>query len=713
MSDATDSNLPTLSVLPTETDADPSERGGAVLLIGNPNVGKTSLFNQLTGLRAKTANFAGTTVDCRFGSMTGAGGRDLELIDLPGLYSLDALSPEEEVAERALRGQIERIGRPALVLLVIDATCLERNLFLASQVLELGIPTVVALTMADVAERHGITADRERLASELGCRAESVSARTGEGIAALRQTIIESTAAQQASLPVVPQFSGCGPSCRSCPFAERYDWAERVATDCDSGHVESHGKKTEAIDAVLTHPVGGVVAFLSVMLAVFYMIFVLADVPMGLIEGAFGSVGEFAAGLIPEGLLQSLVVDGIIGGVGGVLVFLPQICILFFFITLLEDSGYMARAAFVMEKLMRRVGLPGKAFVPMLSAHACAIPGIMATRVIEDRRDRLATILVLPLVTCSARLPVYAMIAALLFRDEPQMAALLFLAAYVLGIVAALAMAFVFKRSLLKGQTRPMVIELPSYRLPSLRNALLTTLDRAKVFLRKAGTVILAISVILWAMMTWPMLDEADLPPEVAAQVEQLRSEADALDLAAANEASSASPDGSGDSDSIESRDGLPGDAFRSQADRLIAQQSLEHSLAGRIGKAVEPVLSPLGFDWKINVGVVSSFAARETVVSTLAIVYGMSKDAAEDTETLSETLRRQTHPDGTPVFTTATCFSLLVFYVLAMQCLPTQAVTRRETGHWGWAVFQLGYMTLLAWTAAFLTFQSIAAWTG
>ena len=373
----------------------------------------------------------------------------------------------------------------------------------------------------------------------------------------------------------------------------------------------------------------------------------------------------------------------------------------------------MARAAFLMDRLMAGVGLSGKSFIPLLSSFACAIPGIMATRVIEDRRDRLATILVLPLVTCSARLPVYAMIAALLFRDEPQMAALLFLAAYVLGIVAALGMAFVFKRSLLKGQTRPMVIELPGYRLPSLRNALLTTLDRAKVFLRKAGTVILAISVTLWAMMTWPMLDEADLPAEVAAQVEQLRSEADVLDLAAGNDASSASPDGSGESDSTGSSDELPGDALRSQADRLIAKQTLEHSLAGRIGKAVEPILSPLGFDWKINVGVVSSFAARETVVSTLAIVYGMSEDAAEDTETLSETLRRQTHADGTPVFTTATCFSLLVFYVLAMQCLPTQAVTRRETGHWGWAAFQLGYMTLLAWTAALLTFQSIAAWTG
>lgn len=702
MTDSTGSEPIALDVLPPSDGLSAAASSGSVLLIGNPNAGKTSLFNQLTGLRAKTANFAGTTVDFRLSRMPGQGDQVVQLIDLPGLYSLDALSPEEVVAERALRGQIERIGKPSLVVLAIDSTCLERNLFLASQVLELGIPTVVALTMSDVAQRVGIAADCDKLAQELGCPVVSVSSRTGDGIQELRQVVLDAVAPTPSALPIAPQYSGCGPTCRSCPFAERYDWAEGVATRCESGQLESHGKKTEAIDAVLTHPVGGVVAFLSVMLAVFYTIFVLADVPMGLIEGVFGSLGEIVSGVLPAGLLQSLIVDGIIGGVGGVLVFLPQICILFFFITLLEDSGYMARAAFVMEKLMRRVGLPGKAFVPMLSAHACAIPGIMATRVIEDRRDRLATILVLPLVTCSARLPVYAMIAMLLYRDQPQMAAVLFLAAYVLGIVAALGMAFLFKRSLLKGQTRPMVIELPSYRLPGLRNALLTTLDRAKIFLRKAGTVILVISIILWAMMTWPMLDESDLPADAAAQVAQLRLEADRLDAEADGAA--------GATDAA--TDEQPGEALRREADLLFAQHALEYSLAGRIGKAVEPILSPLGFDWRINVGVVSSFAARETVVSTLAIVYGMEEEAAEDEATLSETLRRQTHPDGTPVFTTATCFSLLVFYVLAMQCLPTQAVTRRETGHWGWAAFQLGYMTLLAWAAAFVTFQSFSLWT-
>ena len=495
-----------LKVLPSRSENAETN----VLLIGNPNAGKTALFNRLTGLRAKTANFAGTTVDYRVGALSGANGQRIQLIDLPGLYSLDALSPEEDVAERALRGQIERIGKPSLVLLALDSTSLERNLFLASQVLELGIPAVVALTMADVANRKGVAADLKQLSKELDSPVVQVSSKTGTGIDELERTIAKQLAKTRS--PSSTLVSGCGPSCRTCPFAERYDWAEQVARSCESGQPESHGKKTEAIDGVLTHPVGGVVMFISVMLLVFYTIFSLASIPMGLIEGAFSSLGAFVASRLPDGVFESLVVDGVIGGVGGVLVFLPQICILFFFITLLEDSGYMARAAFVMEKLMRRVGLPGKAFVPMLSAHACAIPGIMATRVIEDRRDRLATILVLPLVTCSARIPVYSMVAMLLFRNQPLNAALLFLVAYLTGIIAALGMAFIFRRSLLKGETRPMVIELPSYRMPSLRNALLTTLDRAKIFVRKAGTVILVISVVLWAMMTWPMLDEADLP---------------------------------------------------------------------------------------------------------------------------------------------------------------------------------------------------------
>jgi len=677
-----------------------------ILLVGNPNTGKTALFNALTGLRAKTANFPGTTVDYRMGRVSQVS-RRLKLIDLPGIYSLDALSPEEEVTERALRGEVGSLAEADVVLLVIDSTHLERNLFLSSEVLEMGRPTVVALTLGDAAEKLGIEADADKLAEELGCPVVQVSARTGDGIDRLRSTLCDVLEEQQQpeiDLPTIPEFSGCGPSCRSCPYADRYDWAESVVNRCETATPETHGKTTEAIDGILTHPVVGVLAFMSVMVGVFYLIFSLADLPMGLIEGLFATLGQQVGGFLPVGEMNSLVVDGVIGGVGGVLVFLPQICILFFFITLLEDSGYMARAAFVMEKLMRRVGLPGKAFVPMLSAHACAIPGIMATRVIESRRDRLATILVLPLVTCSARLPVYSMVAVLLFRDEPLLAALLFFAAYALGIVVALVMAFVFKKTLLKGQTRPMVIELPSYRLPSLRNALLTTWDRAKIFCKKAGTVILMISLVLWVLMTYPKQDERDLPGDVSTRVAQFRTEADSR----RQQSERLAPD------SAEAkRLAAEAEELRVKAEMLITQQGLEYSLAGRIGKLVEPLFRPLGFDWKMNVGVVSSFAARETLVSTLAIVYGIGEQGSDDETALSETLRSQTRDDGTAIFSVPTCFSLLVFYVLAMQCLPTQVITRRETGRWGWAILQLGYMTVLAYGVAFATFQAASIVVG
>jgi ferrous iron transport protein B len=355
------------------------------------------------------------------------------------------------------------------------------------------------------------------------------------------------------------------------------------------------------------------------------------------------------------------------------LVFLPQICILFFMLSLLEDSGYLARAAFVMDRLMQRVGLPGKAFVPMLSAHACAIPAIMSTRVIEDRRDRLATILVLPLITCSARVPVYALVIALLFANNPVMAASVFTAAYALGIIAALAMAWLFKRTLLPGATRPLVIELPNYRLPSLRNALLQTLDRAMVFVKNAGTTILLITFVLWVAATYPKTSLDDLPAAAQANLQQLQRAGDTQ-----------------------------------AAERLMAQYSLERSVAGRVGRAIEPVFAPLGFDWKMSIGVVSSFAAREVIVSTLAVLYGLGDN--DDEAALTERLRTSTDSSGALVFTTAACLSLLVFYVLAMQCLPTQVITKRETGSWRWAAFQFGYMTVLAYVAALATYQTASA---
>jgi len=673
-----------LDVLPTSTgkDVDP-----CIALVGNPNAGKTTLFNALTGLRAKTANFPGTTVERRTGRVR-LGGQAVALLDLPGLYSLAAATPEEQLAHDALVGKIPGQPKPAVVVLIIDSTNLERNLYLASQVLELNLPTVVALNMSDLAKKRGIQVDPAELGQKLGCPVVPVAARSGWGVDALRRELEilldkleEGSIDPQARLPVAVA-DAC--SCSGCPFQARYEWAEQVGADCSSGnHVAARGSKTEAIDRVLTHPVIGVGVFFTVMFAVFVMIFGIAQYPMDWIDGLFSTAGDLVGRYVPAGDLRSLLVEGVIGGVGGMLVFLPQICILFFFLSLLEDTGYLARAAFVMDRLMRRVGLPGKAFVPLLSAHACAIPAIMATRVIEDKRDRLVTILVAPLMTCSARIPVYAMMTALLFWHDPLKGAALFTGAYALGIIAALGMAFVFKRTILKGESKPLVLELPSYKLPSFRNAFIVMIDRAAVFVKNAGTVILVISIALWFLATFP---KSDPPAESATLISQAQVLQEQGDAAGASD-------------------------LRGEAGRLTNQHALAHSFAGRLGRLIEPAIRPLGFDWQIGVGVVSSFAAREVIVSTLAVVYGIGGDVAgEEPDTFYETLRKAKRSDGSPVFTTATCVSLLVFYVLAMQCLPTQAVTKRETNSWRWPIFQLVYMTVLAYVAALVAYQVTSA---
>ena len=440
--------------------------------------------------------------------------------------------------------------------------------------------------------------------------------------------------------------------------------------------------RTEKIDDVFTHPVAGVVVFQFVMLSLFALIFWAAQIPMDLNQPPVCNVGAWVAAHTPAGDLQSLLVNGVIGGVGGVLVFLPQICILFFALSLLEDTGYLSRAALVMDKIMRRLGLPGKAFVPLLSAHACAIPAIMSARVIENPRDRLVTILITPLLTCSARIPVYAMVTALLFPHSPLKAALVFTAAYATGALAAMVAALVFNRTILPGGSKPLVIELPPYRLPGLRTALLHTFDRAKIFVKQAGTIILVVSLALWALSHYPK----SAPPPAAV----------ALTAQAAQLANSGDPQQAA--------------TLRVEADHLTAQSSLQNSAAGKIGRVLEPVLKPLGYDWQIGIGIVSSFAAREVIVSTLAIVYGVGQDAAEHhSSSLYDSLRRATRSDGTPMFTTATCASLLVFYILAAQCLSTTAVVRRETSSWKWPLFQIGYMTGLAYVAAFIVYQAVS----
>lgn len=657
-----------------ETPVQPlAKRAMRVALAGNPNCGKTTLFNALTGLRAHTANYPGTTIECRLGRCAN-GAAGIELLDLPGIYDFNAGSEEEQVALDALQGKSSEFGAPDGVIVVTDATNLSRSLFLISQIVEMKLPAVVALNMVDLAEARGIRVDAARLAAELGCPVVPVVARTGRGLAELRATL------RQMKAPAPP--TACG-GCDGCRFKTRYAWSDAVTQRCVEHAPRPAGGWTERIDHALTHPVLGVAAFFAVMIGLFFLIFSLASVPMDMIDGLFSDLGGRVERTLPEGDLRDLLVQGVIGGVGGMLVFLPQICILFFCISLLEDTGYLARAAFVMDRLMRRVGLPGKAFVPMLSAHACAIPGIMAARVIEDKRDRLVTILVLPLFSCSARIPVYSMVAALLFADSAWRASLVFTAAYATGIFAAVIVAFLLKRTVLKGESRPLVLELPSYKMPSLRTATLVMLDRARVFVRRAGTIILFISVALWALATYP---KSEPPPEAAAlqqRAAQLRSGGATKDA----------------------------DEVLARAERLTANAALAHSTAGRLGRLIEPVLRPLGFDWQIGIGIISSFAAREVIVSTLAVVYGVGEDAAEENpDSLYDSLRRAQRPDGTPVFTTATCVSLLLFYVLAMQCLPTQAITRRETNSWKWPAFQLAYMTGLAYLTALVAFQIMRA---
>jgi ferrous iron transport protein B len=666
----------------TETSAPPAgalhhPHAFTLALVGNPNAGKTTLFNALTGLRAKTANFPGTTVERKVGRLH-LDHRQIVVVDLPGLYSLDSKSPDEKLASDALQGKLEHTA-PNAALVVVDATNLERNLFLASQVLEQKIPVVVALNMMDMARRDGIRIDVAKLREELGCVVVPVSARSGEGISQLKQELnrLVTGAMPEAVDHVDPHCAGCA----GCTFQARYEWTEQISTRVMDAALVKRSAWTDKLDDYFTHPVVGIVIFNVVMLALFALIFWAAQIPMDLIDHLFAGIQSWTRMILPPGDLQSLVSVGVVGGVGGILVFLPQICILFFVLSLLEDTGYLSRAAFVMDKIMRKLGLPGKAFVPLLSAHACAIPAIMSTRVIENTRDRLVTILVTPLMACSARIPVYAMVTALLFPHSPLKAALVFTAAYATGVVAALGMAVIFRKTILPGESKPLMIELPPYRVPGLRTALLHTFDRAKIFVKQAGTIILAISLVLWALSYYP---KSSPPVEAVAMTTQ------AAQL-------------------IKTGDTNQATALLDTADRLTAQHSLQNSFAGKIGHVIEPVIAPLGYDWQIGIGIISSFAAREVIVSTLAIVYGVGKDAAEkNPDSLYDSLRHSARSDGTPIFNTATCASLLVFYILAAQCLSTTVVVRRETNSWKWPLFQIAYMTGLAYVCALIVYQTL-----
>ena len=654
-----------------------------VALAGNPNTGKTTLFNHLCGLRAKTANFPGTTTSSRIGrcDLDAADGTSAEIVDLPGTYRVHLDLPEARINRDVLAGE-GLYRQPDAVVVVVDATNLSRNLCLVGEILASGLPTVVALNMVDIARRRGLSLDQQRLCQRLGCPVVPIVARRGHGLAELRAAISGALAVAARPAPDAEQRLSLPDA---ADFAAVVAWADRVFEESAGGEAaigSAADSITERLDLAFTHPFLGLVVFAAVMGGLFYTVFELATVPMDLIDLIFGGLGSWVAATIPAGAVRDLLADGVIGGIAGTVVFLPQICLLFFLISLLEDTGYLARAAFVMDRLLCRFGLPGHAFVPLLSSHACAIPGILSARLIPDRRDRLATILVAPFMSCSARLPVYVLLTSMLFRDRPLLAGLAFAGCYLLGAGVALASALLARRSLLEGRSRPMVLELPSYKMPSLRTALFEALHQGWSFLEKAGTVIVGICVVMWWLSAYP---SSDPPPAARA----LRQQAAAIALS-----------------EPESAAGL-----EIEASLLEAKHAQAQSFAGHLGRTFQPIFAPLGFDWQLTVGVLTSFLAREVFVSTMAVLLIGDAEAQVEGDRASGVIARiraAERDDGSPVFTAATAASLLVFFVLAMQCLPTLVVTRRETGSWRWAGLQLVYMSSVAWLLAFVTYQGL-----
>jgi len=692
--------------------AAPAPAVRTVVVAGNPNCGKSTLFNALTGLRQKVGNYPGVTVEKKTGQCRGAHGELINLIDLPGVYSLQTRSLDEAVARDVVLGRLPDTPRPDVIVCVVDATNLERNLYLVAQLAELGLPMVVALTMVDMAEESGLVLEVRELAKALGCPVIPVIAARRKGLVELRFAIthqftgkppncapipkpLEDAAREFAALlaqepglhfkfayaealllisaTTGPALSGLPPKLRPALEAARrkleqagiewvadvinarYAWVQGITARVAHPRSGGEASVSSKLDAWLTHKIWGWVFFIAVMALMFFTIFKVAEVPMGWIASGQDAMSNWLQRVMPAGGFKDLVIGGGVAGVGGVLVFLPQILILFFFIGLLEDTGYLARAAFIIDRLMQRVGLHGKSFVPMLNSFACAIPGIMSTRTIENPKDRLVTILVAPLMSCSARLPVYTLMIAVLFPVgfSSWKKAGVMLAMYLLGLFAAFGMAWLFRKTIFKGEHSLLLLEMPPYRRPSLRVTLARMWERAVIFLKRAGTVILAISVIIWAISSYPKPANPNATPA----------------------------------------------------------EALAASYAGKLGHAIEPVIAPLGYDWKLGVGIISSFAAREVFVGTMSVIYSV-QDGEKNAPALRDAMVAEKRPDGTPLFTPLVCLSLLVFYVLAMQCLSTVVVVRRETNSWRWPLFMVAYMTGLAWVAAFLVLH-VGRWMG
>lgn len=646
-----------------------------IALAGNPNAGKTTLFNSLTGLKQKVANYPGVTVERKEGPWA-LNGKAANLIDLPGLYSLEATSLDEQIARDIITGEQAGVQKPDAIVAVVDATNLERNLYLVTQLFEFGIPVVVALTMIDVFEKQEHEIDVEMLAALLKTPVVAVNAKTGRGSAELAAKVKEVLH----TTPQVPYVyhetdDEAGPHGK---IFSRYNFISNTVQESVWHSDHQKHRLSEKIDRVLTHKFFGLVILVAILLFVFQIIFSWARLPMDLLQNGFGALGDLVRAQMPPGMLTDLLADGIIAGVGGVVVFLPQILLLFLFISLLEDSGYMSRAAFLLDKLMSRVGLHGKAFLPLISSFACAIPGIMATRTIESRRDRFATIMIAPFMSCSARLPIYTLMIGAFFGGQYvfgfiSLGAVLMLSMYALGVVVAIIVAFILKRTVLKAPPPPFLMELPPYRMPNMRTVLQNMWTRAGMFVKRAGTVILTLSIILWALMNFPRPSQ-DKIDNIQAQIQQT---------------CNCSPE-----------------EAQVKAETQAKSQILQNSIAGHIGHAIEPVIRPLGYDWRIGIGLISAFAAREVFVSTMSILYSVGKDEGAESETLLQGVRDATNDKGEKIWTPLLGLSTMIFFLLAMQCLSTVAVVRRETNSWRWPIFMTAYMCGLAYLASFIVYQ-------
>ncbi len=696
-----------------------------IALGGNPNAGKTTLFNALTGSRARVGNYPGVTVEKRVGQWRLPQLGAVDLLDVPGTYSLVARSSEEQLALSSMVGMGGE-QRPDVVVLCVDATQLVRGLYLVLQVLELGLPVVVALTMMD--EAGAAAPDVPELARRLGCPVVPVVAPRGQGLPDLEAAVaarlrapgpakevwhwrpsrpLEGAVARARAMlpPEWPasdamalwalmsvdsgdELHGIPDDVREAALLEpalalavddeairaRYAWLDRQVAPLVRRPPDR--RRTERVDRLLIHPLLGLGMFLLIMFVMFQALFAWAEPVMDLVERGFAAVADGAQRVLPHGLLGDFVSGALIKGVGSVLMFLPQILLLFFFLGLLEDSGYMARVAYLMDRIMRSMNLHGRAFVPILSGFACAVPAIMATRTMERRRDRLLTMMVVPLTTCSARLPVYTLIIASLFPAGHVLGVLptrglLMVFMYAFGLGTALVAALVLSKAIkpLKAKRLPFVIELPPYRLPRLRDVLRMMWERSRLFLSEAGTVILACSVVIWGLLHFPQQPAHPSRDHTAAIAQAAEAERPAL---------------------VQAR----------EAERI------QQSYGGRLGHALEPALRPLGFDWKIGVGLIGAFAAREVFISTMGIIYGMGEDVKAEDVGLRARMQAERRPDGKPVYTPLVGLTLMIFFALCCQCMSTLAVVRRETASWRWPLFLFAYMTALAWVAGVAVYQ-------